>query len=103
MIPSKNKWVAAGDTYQRTKTKYSNKVHVWVTFSSKGVIKFHFFIGNMDSEQFIKMWLIANSEIWKLDPNGFILLWDNDSKHTGSLIKNYTHSQKKLHSNLNKF
>ena len=36
--PLKNKWVAAGDTYQRTKTKYSNKVHAWGAFSSKGVI-----------------------------------------------------------------
>ena len=37
--PGKNRWVAAGDTYQRTKTKYSNKVHAWGAFSSKGVIE----------------------------------------------------------------
>ena len=47
--PGKNRWVAAGDTYQRTKTKYSNKVHAWGALSSKGVIELQFFTGNMDS------------------------------------------------------
>ena len=47
--PGKNRWVAAGDTYQRTKTKYSNKVHEWGAFSSKGVIELQFFTENMDS------------------------------------------------------
>ena len=87
--PGKNRWVAAGDTYQRTKTKYSNKVHAWGAFSSKGVIELQFFTGNMDSEQYIKMLSIANSEIWKLHPNGFILLWDNDSKHRSDISLNY--------------
>ena len=32
---------------------------------------------------------IANSEIWKLHPNGFILLWDNDSKHRSDISLNY--------------
>ena len=41
--PGKNRWVAAGDTYQRTKTKYSNKVHAWGAFSSKGIIELQFF------------------------------------------------------------
>ena len=40
--PDKNRWVAAGDTYQRTKTKYLNKVHAWGAFSSKGVLNFNF-------------------------------------------------------------
>ena len=31
---------------------------------------------------------IANSEIWKLHPNGFILLWDNDSKHRSYISLN---------------
>ena len=61
--PGKNRWVAAGDTYQRTKTKYSNKVYARGAFSSKGVIELQFFTGNMDSEQYIKMLSIANSEI----------------------------------------
>ena len=46
--PGKNRWVAAGDTYQRTKTKYSNKVHARGAFSSKGVIELQFFTGNME-------------------------------------------------------
>ena len=87
--PIKNRWVAAGDTYQITKTKYSNKAHAWGAFSSKGVIELQFFTGNMDSEQYIKMLSIANSEIWKLHPNGFILLWDNDSKHRSDISLNY--------------
>ena len=41
-FPSKNRWIAAGDTYQRAKTKYSNKVHAWGAFSSKGVIELQF-------------------------------------------------------------
>ena len=35
------------------------------------------------------MLLIANSEIWKLHPNGFILLWYNDSKHRSDISLNY--------------
>ena len=33
----------------KKKTKYSNKVHAWGAFSSKGVIELQFFTGNMDS------------------------------------------------------
>ena len=40
--PGKNRWVTAGDTYQRTKTKYSNKVHAWGAFSSKELLNFNF-------------------------------------------------------------
>ena len=58
-------------------------------FSSKGVIELQFFTGNMDSEQYIKMFSIENSEIWKLHPNGFILLWYNDSKHRSDISLNY--------------
>ena len=87
--PGKNRWFAACETYQRTKTKYSNKVHALGAFSSKGVIELQFFTGNMDSEQNIKMLSIENSEIWKLHPNGFILLWDNDSKHRSDISLNY--------------
>ena len=79
---------AAGDSYQRTKTKYS-KVHAWGVFSSKGVIELQFFSGNMGSEQYIKMLSIANSEILKLHPNGFILLWDSDAKHRSDISLNY--------------
>ena len=87
--PGKNRWVAAGDTYQRTKKKYSNKVYAWGAFSSKGVIELQFFTGNKDSKQYIKMLSITNSEIWKLHPNGFILLWYNDSKHRSDISLNY--------------
>ena len=55
----------------------------------KELLNFNFFKGNMDSEQYIKMLLIANSEIWKLHPDGFILLWDNDSKHILDISFNY--------------
>ena len=48
---------------KKTKTKYPNKVHAWGAFSSKGVIELQFFTGNMDSEKYIKMLSIANSEI----------------------------------------
>ena len=43
-------------------------------FSSKGVIELQFFTGNMDSEQYIKMLSIANSEIWKLHPKWIYLV-----------------------------
>ena len=43
----------------------------------------------MDSEQYIKMLSIANSEIWKLHPNGFMLMWDIDSKHRSDISLNY--------------
>ena len=89
LSPGKNRWIAAGDTYQRTKTKCLNKVHAWGAFSSKGVIELKFFTGNMNSEQYIKMLSIVNSEIWKLHSNGFILLWDNDSKHRSDISLDY--------------
>ena len=28
--PGKQKWVSPGEAYERTKTKYSKKLHVWV-------------------------------------------------------------------------
>ena len=55
----------------------------------KELLNFNFFTGNMDNEQYIKMLSIANSEIWKLHPNEFILLWDNDSKHRSDISLNY--------------
>ena len=33
---------------------------------------------------------IANSEIWKLHRNGFILLWDNDSEYRSEISLNYS-------------
>ena len=55
----------------------------------KELLNFNVFTENMDSEQYIKMLSIANSEIWKLHPNEFILLWDNDSKHRSDISLNY--------------
>ena len=55
----------------------------------KELLNFNFFTGNMDSKQYIKMLSIANSEIWKLHPNGFILLRYNDSKHRSDISLNY--------------
>ena len=28
--PGKQRWVSPGDAYERTKTKYSKKLHIWV-------------------------------------------------------------------------
>ena len=44
--PGKQRWVSPGETYERTKTKYSKKMHVWGSFSSKGVIELQTFENN---------------------------------------------------------
>ena len=30
LSPEKHRWVVSGDSYERTITKYSQKIHVWV-------------------------------------------------------------------------
>ena len=62
--PGKNRWVAAGDTYQRTKTKYSNKVHTWGAFSSKWVIELQFFYRKY--EKWAVYQNVVDSKFWNL-------------------------------------
>ena len=35
----KQRWIWPGEAYEKTKTKYSKKLHVWGAFSSKGAIE----------------------------------------------------------------
>ena len=69
--PGKNRWVRSGDSYKRTKTKYSNKVHVWAAFSTKGPIKLQFFTGNKDSIKYIDTLKQSKVEIDELHPDVF--------------------------------
>ena len=60
LSPGIHRWVASGDSYEKTKTKYSQKIHVWWAFSSKGIIKLQFFTANMDSKKYVEILNIAN-------------------------------------------
>ena len=57
------------------------KIHVWGSFWSKGVVKLKFFEGNMDSAKYIDILESSFDEMNSILPNGWILQWDNDSKH----------------------
>ena len=69
---------------QSIQIKFMHEKHLVL----KELLNFNF-SGNMDSEQYIKMLLVTNSKIWKIHTNGFILLWDNDSKHRSDISLNY--------------
>ena len=89
LSPGKHRWVASGESYERTKTKYSQKIHVWGAFSSKGIIKLQFFTANMDSKKYVEILKNCKSDIDNLHPNGILLLWDNDSKHKSEMSLDY--------------
>ena len=63
------------------KNKVLQKIHVWETFSSKGIIKLQFFTAKMDSKKYIEIIKNCKSDIDNLHPSGILFLWDNDSKH----------------------
>ena len=72
----KHRWVASGDSYERTKIKYSQKIPIWGVFSSKGIIKLQFFNANMDSKKFFEILKNCKSDIDNLHLNGILLLWE---------------------------
>ena len=76
-----NRWVHKNENNYVEKSKYTKKIHVWGTFWSKGVVKLNFFEGNMDSAKYIYILESSFDEMNKILPNGWILQWDNDSKH----------------------
>ena len=53
--PGKKRWVSPEEAYERTKTKYSKKLHIWGAFSSKGVIELQTFENNMDSQKYVEI------------------------------------------------
>ena len=79
--PSINRWVPKNENNYIEKSKYTKKIHVWGAFWSKGVVKLKFFEGNMDSAKYIDILESSFDEINSILPNGWILQWDNDSKH----------------------
>ena len=87
LSPGIHRWVASGDPYEKTKTKYSQKIHVWWAFSSKGIIKFQFFTASKDSKKYVEILKNCRSNIDNLHPNGILLLWDNDSKHKSEMFE----------------
>ena len=63
------------------KKQIYEKIYVWSAFWSKGVVKLKFFEGNMDSAKYIDILESSFDEMNSILPNGWILQWDNDSKH----------------------
>ena len=78
--PSINRWVLKNENNYVEKSKYK-KTHVWGAFWSKGVVKLKFFEGNMNSAKYIDVQESSFDEINSILPNGWILQWDNYSKH----------------------
>ena len=87
--PGKQRWVSPGEAYERTKTKYSKKLHVWGAFSSKGVIELQTFENNMDSQKYIEILEKSKDQLNELHLNRYILLCDNDSKHRSGISLDY--------------
>ena len=79
--PGINRWVPKNENNYVEKSKYTKKIHVWGAFWSKGVVKLKFFEGNMDSAKYIDILESSFDEMNSILPNGWILQWDNDSKH----------------------
>ena len=79
--PVINRWVPKNENNYVEKSKYTKKIHVWGAFWSKGVVKLKFFEGNMDSTKYIDILESSFDEMNSILPNGWILQWDNDSKH----------------------
>ena len=79
--PGINRWVPKNKNKYVEKSKYTKKIHVWGAFWSKGVVKLKFFEGNMDSANYIDILESSFDEMNSILPNGWILQWDNDSKH----------------------
>ena len=79
--PVINRWVSKNENNYVEKSKYTKKIHVWGAFWSKGVIKLKFFERNMDSAKYIDILESSFDEMNLILPNGWILQWDNDSKH----------------------
>ena len=80
--PGINRWVPKNENnYVEKKNKYTKKIHVSGAFWSKGVVKLKFFEGNMDSAKYIDILESSFDEMNSILPNGWILQWDNDSKH----------------------
>ena len=79
--PSINRWVLKNENNYVEKSKYKKKIHVWGAFWSKGEVKLKFFEGNMDSAKFIDIQESSFDEINSILPNGWILQWNNYSKH----------------------
>ena len=46
---------------------------------------FNFFIVKMDRKKFVEIIKNCKSDIEKLDLNGILFLWDNDSKHNSEM------------------
>ena len=89
LSPGKYRWVTSGDLYEKTKTKYSQKIHVWGVFSSKGIIKLQIFTPNMDSKKYVEILKNCKSDIDNLHPNGILVMCDKDSKHKSELSVDY--------------
>ena len=79
--PGINRWVPKNENNYVEKSKYTKKIHVWGSFWSKGVVKLKFFEVNMDSAKYIDILESSFDEMNSILPNGWILHWDNDSKH----------------------
>ena len=85
----KQRWVSPREAYERTKTKYSKKLHVWGAFSSKGLIELQNFENNKDSQKYIEILEKSKDQLNELHPNRYILLCDNDSKHRSEIFLDY--------------
>ena len=77
----KNRWDSSDDKYERTKIKFSKKVHIKVAFRLKGIIKLQFF---KEKHKYSKIpWVTWEINWW----NKYIkfkliyLTFNNDSKH----------------------
>ena len=85
----KHRSVASGDSYEKKKTKYSQKQSCLGAFSFKGIIKLQSFTVNMDSKKHVEIFKYCKSDIDNLYPNGILLLWDNYLKHKSEISSDY--------------
>ena len=76
-----SRWVSSNDRNYVEKSKYSKKVHSWVAFYEMEQLNYSFYDENMNSKEYTDMLEKSLTMMNELLPNGWILQWDNDSKH----------------------
>ena len=83
----KHRCVSSGNSYERTNTKYTKKFILKI-FSSKGFIKLQFLLSTRIVRNTLKL-EICKSDIDNFNPNGILLLWNNDWKHKSEMSLDY--------------
>ena len=67
--------------FKRENKKSAHKNHVWTAFNSEVIIKFRNFTANTEGKKYVKILKNCKFGIDILQPNGILLLLNNDPKH----------------------